>query len=53
MYVQVHSHGLVKTLPHLFRLVSHGIIPASILPIGIDGSHPALYSLGFDMGQGS
>ena len=27
-------------------------MPAPILPIGIDSSHPALCSLGFDLGQG-
>jgi len=28
------------------------IVPAPILPLGIDGSHPALRSLSLDVGQG-
>src|SRR5207237_10078529 len=46
------AHCCLNMIPYLFRLVSNGIVPAPILPLGIDGSHPALRSLCFDLGQG-
>jgi hypothetical protein len=38
--------------PYLFRLVSNDVMLAPILPLSIDGSHPALRSLRFDVAQG-
>ena len=46
------AHCCLNMIPYLFRLVSNGIVPAPILPLGIDGSHPALRSLSLDVGQG-